>query len=751
VIRLGLRLTLAGGREAVARLVLVAVAVAIGVALLLGALAGLNAVGKQNDRYAWLETGYSGSDAPRASHGSLLWRLRADYYQGKVIGRVDVAAVGPRAPVPPGIPQLPRPGQFYASPALAALLRSVPAAQLAERYPGHEVGIVGSGALPSPDSLIVVVGRRPADLAGQPDVRRVGAISTTAPGACNGSDCALGVGTHKRGLILILSVVAAAILFPILLLIGAATRLSAARREQRFAAMRLVGATPRQVAVLATVESVLAAVAGVAAGFGLLFAVRPALAKIPFTGERFFSADLSLTLLDVLIAAVGIPVAAGVAARVALRRVTISPLGVTRRVTPRAPSAWRVVPLAAGAAELAYFAYVKNIGAASHTSPTTEAVVFLAGVLLMMAGLVVAGPWLTMLAARLVARRAERPATLIAARRLADDPKAGFRAISGLVLAVFIGTCATAIITAIAAGNGGGTVDSRLAGVLVDVVGGPDTAPGVPAVSAATRSTLRSIAGVDGVAVIYDRPIAGPLGGAVEEVVSCADLADVPALGKCQPGAATAIITPNYGGDVLRRTQLPDTVWTAADLTVARLKALRVDTVVVGTNGSAAAIERTRTALDRTYPTTFAAETVDELHADNVRLLDDYRRLAEVVILTSLPIAGWSLAVSVAGGIAERRRPFSLLRLSGTPLRTLRRVIGLEAAAPMLITAAASAGVGLLAAQLFLRAQLDESLRALGLAYYLILVTGLVAAMGVIASTLPLLNRMTGPEIARND
>jgi Na+-driven multidrug efflux pump len=69
----------------------------------------------------------------------------------------------------------------------------------------------------------------------------------------------------------------------------------------------------------------------------------------------------------------------------------------------------------------------------------------------------------------------------------------------------------------------------------------------------------------------------------------------------------------------------------------------------------------------------------------------------------------------------------------------------------MLITAAASAGVGLLAAQLFLRAQLDESLRALGLAYYLILVTGLVAAMGVIASTLPLLNRMTGPEIARND
>ena len=37
---------------------------------------------------------------------------------------------------------------------------------------------------------------------------------------------------------------AAALLFPVLIFVGAATRLSAARREQRFAAMRLVGATP---------------------------------------------------------------------------------------------------------------------------------------------------------------------------------------------------------------------------------------------------------------------------------------------------------------------------------------------------------------------------------------------------------------------------------------------------------------------------------------------------------------------------
>jgi len=80
--------------------------------------------------------------------------------------------------------------------------------------------------------------------------------------------------------------------------------------------------------------------------------------------------------------------------------------------------------------------------------------------LLIMFGLVLAGPWLTMLGARALARRTSRPATLIAGRRLADDPKAGFRAISGLVLALFVGTTAIATITTIAAYDQGSAGES---------------------------------------------------------------------------------------------------------------------------------------------------------------------------------------------------------------------------------------------------------------------------------------------------
>jgi hypothetical protein len=52
----------------------------------------------------------------------------------------------------------------------------------------------------------------------------------------------------------------------------------------------------------------------VAAGFGLFFALRPAIAAIPFTGDPFFTSDLSLNLPDILLVALGIPIAAAVAA-----------------------------------------------------------------------------------------------------------------------------------------------------------------------------------------------------------------------------------------------------------------------------------------------------------------------------------------------------------------------------------------------------------------------------------------------------
>jgi hypothetical protein len=96
VIRLGLRLTVNGGREAIVRLVVLVAAVGLGVGLLLIAVSGINAVNSQNGRYAWLGTGESAgvAGAAHAAADPLWWMLRADRFDGQSIARVDVAAIG---------------------------------------------------------------------------------------------------------------------------------------------------------------------------------------------------------------------------------------------------------------------------------------------------------------------------------------------------------------------------------------------------------------------------------------------------------------------------------------------------------------------------------------------------------------------------------------------------------------------------------------------------------------------------------
>ncbi|GGM14907.1 FtsX-like permease family protein [Dactylosporangium sucinum] len=725
------RLALAGGREAAARLVIIAAAVTLGVGMLLATLAGMNAVGAQNLRYAWLNT----MTAPSSTQGSgaeLWWLARKDYYRGESIGRIEVAGLAADSPVPPGIPHLPADGEYYVSPALAKLLDSVPAAELGDRFPGRRAGIIGDAALPSPDSLIIVIGRPPATL------EELGAVRVNQIMATDPSDCTRCiVGINQDGMALILSVVAAALLFPVLMFIGTATRLAAARREQRFAAMRLIGATPRQIAHISAVESTVAALIGTAAGFLLFAAVRPALALAPFTGERFFRADLALTPLDVLAVALGIPAGAVVAAWLALRRVQISPLGVTRRVTPRPPGAWRLVPLVAGVAELAWF-----IGRRPDTS-NQQILAYLTGFVLILTGLVLAGPWLTMLGARVLAGRARRPAALIAGRRLADNPKAGFRSVSGLIVALFITAAATGAITTYVANRGEPRTDSVAATSLslnFWAEDGPQpTAADVPA-------GLASIPGVSSVTLVRQGPEApGPTG-----LVTCAELARLQVFGACPPGAAVAAVWHDLIGP--RAFSLRDTIeWDASPVPAASLETLPVQSVVVNTTDRAA-FERARTMLIRAFPATqWFPSSVGEWEADSARLLVQFQQLANVIMLCSLPIAGCSLAVSVAGGLSDRKRPFSLLRLTGVQLNTLRGVVALEAVVPLLLVAAVAIGMGLLAAHLFLRAQLDYSLLAPPPSFYAMVAGGLVVSLVIIGTTLPLLRRLTGPETARNE
>gem|GEM_PF-275310 len=802
---LGLRLAVNGGREAVTRLVILAVAVGLGVGLLLTAVAATNAVTAWNNRHAWFWTGTQwAAPGPATGVAPLWWHPTSDIYDGRTISRFDIAATGASSPVPPGLSHDPAPGTYYASPALAALLRSVPADQLADRYPGHLAGIIGDAALPSPDSLVIVVGRTPAELATAVGSVKVTAIATTVPGNPGGSVtlsparkghrsqlplnfnpnglkyAPADTGIPASGTDLILSVVALAILLPVLIFIGTATRLSAARREERFAAMRLIGATRAQLSALAAVESTAAALLGVAAGFAIFFGLRIPVAGIPFVAQPFFPGELTLSLFDVIVVAVGVPVAAAVAARLALRRVNISPLGVTRRVTPKPPGVWRVVPLLLGLAELGFWE------AHGHLASIEEQIqAFVTSFALIIIGLFIAGPWLTMAAARLMARRTSRPGTLIAARRIGDDPRAAFRSVSGLVLALLVTTVATIAITTQDAKdptNFGNIAESHVLTAQISASNAAQNSgpgirsgaanPGPAAPAAPLAAQLSAAPGVQGVLVVRAVPgltIPGRfenLGvnafgvhpdGSVTPipagVVSCAQLATVPALGRCPAGAATAEFPADgFNGPLGVNSNVDTYTWPAANVPVAGLDALGVDGINVATNGATATVERARTLLEASvYPTVSPPSTYADIAAQENSQNSGYQQLANVVILVSLAIAGCTLAAGIAAGLAERKRPFSLLRLTGARLSTLRGVVALEGAVPLLTVAVVAIGTGFGAAAMYATDAQNRPMVAPGLAYYLLTVGGIIVSLAIIAATFPILTRITGPEAARND
>jgi hypothetical protein len=421
-----------------------------------------------------------------------------------------------------------------------------------------------------------------------------------------------------------------------------------------------------------------------------------------------------------------------------MRRVQISPLGVTRRVTPKPPRARRLALLiiAMGALGLTRFA---------DGGSTLLQWAIVACFALIAVGLVVAGPWLTLVGARLLASLARRDATLIAGRRLADDPGRAFRAISGLVLAVFVGTVFVGVVgTAISWQDVfNGTVLPHSV-FSVNLGETPQTEPSVSAAEALSLSgELSAVKGVRAVVPVYL-----PTSGAGEGDAGLVRADDWRRLGAADREAAGGGIVQVRTWDLLMGDPAPRPAPTHA---VPRegLGTLHIRMLLVANDGRPATIERLRTVTETIVPGSEPI-TVGEVDEEGYAMIAMLQRAVDVGIILCLVIAGCSLAVSVAGGLIERKRPFSLLRLAGMPLSHLRGVVMLEAVVPLVLVAIVSAVAGLLAAHLILRSLEGHSGLAMPEAsYWAVMIGGLVGALGVVAMTLPLIDRVTRPQSAR--
>ena len=334
--RLGLRLAVAGGRESLLRLAVTAFGVAVGVVLLLLCLTGQSAEQGRAERSGWQS---ADSDTPATAPDPALFLTVTDYHEGTAMIRGYVAALGPRPPVPPGLERLPGPGEVAVSPAMRRLLESTPADELDDRYPGHVIATIGDEGLAHPDQLVALIGRTPDQL---------GEVTSRSLYRVRGFGSLPSGYAFYQGIRVLLLLGAVLLLVPVIIFIVMATRVAAAHREQRLAAIRLVGATRLQAAVVAAVETGLGAMAGTALGWAGYEAGRRILAAtVTFQGARFFVDDVVVAPWLLALVLAGVPLLATLTTIVALSRVQAGPLATSRHGRRSPPSARRALASAA--------------------------------------------------------------------------------------------------------------------------------------------------------------------------------------------------------------------------------------------------------------------------------------------------------------------------------------------------------------------------------------------------------------------
>lgn len=692
------RLVTAGNRSSRFRLVGIAAGVMIGVSLFLLLFSASQAFGERNLRSTWIDLISPSSNRLPSADVELASNEAAvvgtiDHFGPELIRAMQIAIPVDSTIEMPGVARIPKPGEYVASPAMIELIELVPADQLGDRY-GTAVGVVEAGALEGPDSLVIVVGATVTQVA----------MSDSMTGAQLVTEF-VGYDYSSQAYRIIAIIGAIAVLIPTLLLISIVTDLGAVQRAERFATLRLVGATPQQVARIAAVETALTTLIGAILGVGLYLAVIPIAARLEIGTSRFYPSDLLTSPGVMVVVALATMAGATGIAWWRTRRAGIGPLGAIRERQERPTRVVALLPLLLGVGCFASGLVVKGMSLSGW--------LLVVGFILTTLGLLFAGPVLTRWVARAGAENAHTGAQVIGFNRIVRHPRATFRAVAGLVVAVYTVTVFAVGITTAA----GVQVLETGAGYLPAMTLYTSVPDGDRQVLDDAIASIRKTPGVQDVVLARSE-------GTGSGVVMTTQDAVTLGAPEVQSSSGYVAIGWNWFIDA---PAAPEPVATSGD------DGSGTVVMIVATDGSLAAVERARTAIFTSgielyhSPITRADNTQTTLLA----MENQFAALAYTGILIAAALSTVSLAVSTLAALISRQRVFGLLKLTGMSKQTLRSIITYETVLPVATVFFISIALGVFTAWAIIKGVSPH--RTIGWpdpSYYLILAV-CVALIGV--------------------
>ena len=624
----------------------------------------------------------------------------------------------------------PRPGEYYLSKALADAVAEYPEDNILARFGKNTkyLGVIPSEYTASPDALMIVHGASAEEVAesdaftksqGQPSYF-ANVYRTDANGLK--SDAKI-----DPVAVIVFGVGGTILLFPIVIFVSVATQLGAAQREKRYAALRLIGATKRQVGRVLMLESLLASVVGVLIGLGAFWLLQAPLQDFKMDGMRFNPSDLALTGTQyALIIGLTLGLTTFVNWR-RMRRAQISPLGVSRSVEKvKKLRAWRALVPALG---IAFFAWLSSKPGRDWLDANKESAIpmllLTAALLLVMFGLILAGGWLTNKLSLLAARWANNASMLIAGKRTAVHSRTIFRSVSGVVLALFAGSFYLTATSGIEGLNAQAVKDngfSQLKRGTAIVIG--RSLPGGMAEQLQQKSYITSVA------TIYPREDG--------DAIRCQDLAKYTEHTCPNNARPDQFALLNFDAPVVKNVSLiNDKVDT---------NGVKEYLVTLKSDNDIEKLRTLVTAKANQYDLTYAVSGTDSKKPHINPTIREFADLAYVGIGVTLFVAVASLIVSTIGGLMERRRSLYTLRLGGMRLAQLKRLVMVESVAPLLTTSILSCGFGVWTGAVFTSTFSTTLKPVLTPTYFAIVGIGLAAAIIGIYLILPMVDKLTRAE-----